>query len=207
MFSKNLPFRHPLPPKLPPPVVIIEFHDLRILIGLVGFFLPTALILGNYWWGDGTVHTSISDYYYAGHFRDLFVGALCAIGTFLVCYRGYAGKTVFSSEHWRGLVAGPCAIGVALFPHDTFGYIHYPCAIVLFFILGTFAFFQFAHTRSGPRRFFYRLCGVLIFGSMATLALDFMPGHGPFERWPRLFTVLESVVVWSFGAAWLVKGW
>lgn len=190
-----------------PPVAVIEFHQLRVLTGIFGIMFPIAVVLGNCVWGDHMLHASLSEYYYAGHSRDVFVGMLCAMGTFLLCYRGYPGTSIFTDEQWRGIIAGLSAYGVALFPCRDYRDIHYPCAGVLFLILGSFAFFQFTKTRSGWRRNLYRTCGIVIFLCVALLALYRLPGHFIFDRYPYLFTALESFAVWAFGIAWLVKGW
>jgi hypothetical protein len=55
--------------------------------------------------------------YYTGA-RDIFVGGLCAIGVFLICYRP---DTVNRASFWRtenfwSTLAGTTAVAVALFP-------------------------------------------------------------------------------------------
>jgi hypothetical protein len=49
----------------------------------------------------------MSGYYYT-HMRNLFVGALCALGVFLAAYDGYDNV-----DRWITNIAGFCAIGVA----------------------------------------------------------------------------------------------
>jgi hypothetical protein len=52
----------------------------------------------------------ISMYYYSG-MRDVFVGALCAIGLFMFFYRGND-----KWDNWMGNIAGFCAFCIAWFP-------------------------------------------------------------------------------------------
>jgi hypothetical protein len=95
--------------------LIMSYLTLRRVIGWIAVLLPVVLILANIFfhqefsikvdWPD-----SASQYYYSG-LRDVFVGSLCALGVFLVAYRGYDRVDL-----WITNVAGACAIGVALFP-------------------------------------------------------------------------------------------
>jgi hypothetical protein len=52
----------------------------------------------------------MSGYYYTG-MHNIFVGALCALGVFLVAYNGYDDL-----DRWITNIAGAAAIIVALFP-------------------------------------------------------------------------------------------
>ena len=56
-------------------------------------------------------YDSISHYYYAQFWGDVFVGALVFIGTFLIAYRG--GNP---AESLLATLAGFCAFGVAALP-------------------------------------------------------------------------------------------
>jgi hypothetical protein len=69
-----------------------------------------VLITGNVIFFTTSLPGSMSGYYYT-HMRDLFVGALCALGVFLVAYVGYD-----EVDRWITNIAGLCAIGVAFFP-------------------------------------------------------------------------------------------
>ncbi|MEV4311234.1 hypothetical protein [Actinocrispum sp. NPDC049592] len=82
---------------------------LRRFIGFIGTLLPFAVIIGVAVM-SGELLTSVSASYHTG-MRDVFVGSMCAIGVFLIFYRGL---------NWRddllGWIAGLAAIGVALVP-------------------------------------------------------------------------------------------
>lgn len=104
---------------------VVHLQTLRMLIGYVAVSLPVALVCGenlrDLLLADEAgrvlgqaqrvlVEGSISAYFHTG-MRDVFVGALCAIGVFLICYRGYA-----QWDNVAAKVAGGCALLVALFP-------------------------------------------------------------------------------------------
>lgn len=58
------------------------------LLGYLGLALPISMILYAMMSGTG-LQPSISDFYFTP-MGDVLVGTLCAIGVFLLCYRGYA---------------------------------------------------------------------------------------------------------------------
>jgi hypothetical protein len=75
---------------------------------IVGFFLPLVLY---WWWSKGWwPESSMSFYYYSGA-RDVFVGALCAIGVYLILI-----KPTDRIENFLLNVAGLAACAIALFP-------------------------------------------------------------------------------------------
>src|SRR5947208_219409 len=93
---------------------IISYQQLRTFIGLIGFFLPFALVLGCYLLGAGShsLQPSISHYYYS-KMHVLFVCTLCVLGGFLITYKGKPANV------WESRIsnfAGYCALGVASFP-------------------------------------------------------------------------------------------
>lgn len=88
--------------------LIISYLFLRKTVGWIGCLLPVVLCLSSLFYGDRPY--SMSGYYYT-HMRDVFVGALCALGVFLVAYAGYD-----ELDRWITNIAGACAIGVAFFP-------------------------------------------------------------------------------------------
>ncbi|WP_134725106.1 DUF998 domain-containing protein [Paracoccus luteus] len=67
--------------------LVLSFLRVRRAIGVLGFFLPTALVLYSLTLGSGLLPT-ISDYYYSP-MREVLVGSLCAIAVFLWSYEGY----------------------------------------------------------------------------------------------------------------------
>src|SRR5215217_9747410 len=90
--------------------LVHSYLFLRRAIGFIGIALPFVLVLGKLVVdGDGML-TSISGYYYSG-MRDVYVGSLCAIGVFLLSYRGYGFIDDIAAD-----IAAAGAFGVALFP-------------------------------------------------------------------------------------------
>jgi len=89
--------------------LVLDYRMLRTAIGAVTALLPLLLVLSaaanSEQWPE-----SLSGYYYTVS-RNLLVGALCAIGVFLVAYMGYDPL-----DRCVTVIAGVCAIGVAFFP-------------------------------------------------------------------------------------------
>ena len=90
--------------------LIISYMFLRKIVGWIGSLLPIALILGGLLTVTASLPDSMSGYYYT-QMRNVFVGALCALGIFLVGYAGYDDL-----DRWITNVAGLGAIGVAFLP-------------------------------------------------------------------------------------------
>jgi len=97
-------------------VFLTNYMFLRKTVGWLGTSLPIILLLANPIAlsiensGCGVVLGSLSGYYYSP-VRNIFVGAQCAIGLFLIAYVGYdLGDRVITD------LAGVFALGVALFP-------------------------------------------------------------------------------------------
>jgi hypothetical protein len=122
---------------------------LRRGVGVIGVGLPIVLVIGTMIldWHLGILD-SISAYYYSVT-RNIFVGSLCAIAIFLICYR-YEHLDDFVST-----VAGASAIGVALFPTTpdkatgqqmVIGILHGLFAGIFFGTLAIFALWIFRKT-------------------------------------------------------------
>ena len=75
----------------------VSYLQLRQWLGAVGTFLPFVLILGHGFlhavlldppaWRGWDLQNSMSSYYYTDT-QNVFVGALCAMGAFLLSYKG-----------------------------------------------------------------------------------------------------------------------
>ncbi|WP_149824446.1 hypothetical protein [Streptomyces tailanensis] len=186
---------------------------LRLGVGVIGVLLPLALPLGN--WiaarldgrsGADAWPGSMSGAYYTST-RDIFVGALCALGIFLIVYRFSRLNDVM------GTVAGCCAVGVALFPTAAPGsdatespvaVLHFVFAVALLAGMAVFCLLMYwapgIEERSYVRRP-YLVAGVLILMFMALAGVCAATGVG--DDW--LITPLylcEWLSVWSFGFAW-----
>ncbi|OXM62304.1 DUF998 domain-containing protein [Amycolatopsis vastitatis] len=193
----------------PQTTLVHSYLFLRRAIGLIGLALPFVLILGKQLAQGGDLAGSLSDYYYTG-LRDVLVGAMCAVGVFLLAYYGHDRVDNLASS-----VAGLGAIGLALLPttpdHDvtawdrTSGVLHWVFAAVFFLSLAYFCLRLFPHDGEQPpgTGVVYRVCGVVILACLVLIAVTKAFGLLP-ALLPALW--LESVAVWAFGVAWLVKG-
>ena len=177
----------------------LSYLTLRMLLGYIGLLLPFALPLTNCFFGSSnTFQPSVSHYYYSvAHI--VFVGTLCFLGCFLICYKG---KVKY--ENAFANFCGLCAIGIAVFPTSSLGffgqssititpkildesivnYLHIFCAFVLFSCFATFCFYFFqksdipipisdlvAKEKKRKRNVFYNCCGFLISSSMLLIFL------------------------------------
>jgi hypothetical protein len=200
-----------------PPQDAVTVRRLRLGIGAVGIALPIVLVVGHLVVTRRlTLLDSLSGYYHTG-MRDIFVGALCAIGVFLISYRYRRPDDALST------VAGALAIAVALFPTTvgapagttsgtdrTVGVVHQVAAAALFLLLAVFCLFLFTRpdragvppSRSANR--VYRACGLLILAAIGlALASTTLPADVRHTLKPVLWC--ETVAVFAFGAAWVAK--
>ncbi len=183
--------------------------------------LPLVLGPFGYFFLGIDIQPNMSSYYHTP-IRDVFVGAMCAMGIFLFCYHGYD-----SLENWTGNMACLSAIGVALFPLDPnsdplhqssiVGYIHTFSGGLFFTTLAIYSLFHFPRghfglrlrTRDEQRDGIYFASGLTILGCMIVMGInlfllpkaakEFLNGYN-FLFW------MEWIAVWAFSASWLVKG-
>ena len=99
---------------------VMDYRALRAVIGGIVILLVPVVYIGNWlifirhpggcFYNPQWIPGSLSGFYYT-HMRNLFVGAMCAVGVFFVAYRGH--------DRWDDRltnVAGLAAICIALFP-------------------------------------------------------------------------------------------
>jgi hypothetical protein len=202
--------------------LVISYLGVRRAIGAVGLLLP--VLLGPVGWlvFGVEIQDNMSSYYHT-LLRDVFVGALCTIGVFLFCYRGYDWI-----ESWSANFGCLSALGLALFPIDAdsdplhqrsvVGWLHTVSGGAFFLTLAFYSLYHFPSSRAdkrefapheAERNFVYRASGVVILLSLIAMGayLLFFP-----EGWKRRFNDynflfwMEWVAVWAFAAAWLTKG-
>lgn len=208
--------------------VVAAYYRVRQMLGTLGVALPFMLLAAG-WLEEGRILPSLSDYYHTIQ-RDIFVGCLFAIGTFLIAYRGHdraPGETV--SDEILTNIAGISAIAIALLPNEAeaqevttvaqaaFGVQtavlgHYLFAQGFLYSLAWMCFVHFGRSGQPARRRIYRACGLFIVGAGLIATLAALARHlGPPEA--AAFVIDKSIVfwceavgVWAFGIAWLVKG-
>ncbi|MGH3785022.1 MAG: DUF998 domain-containing protein [Pseudonocardiaceae bacterium] len=198
----------------PQDTLVHSYLFLRRAIGVIGLALPVVLIIGELFVDGGDLLNSLSGYYYSD-MRDVFVGSMCAIGIFLLSYRGYG-----PIDDIAGNVAAVAAIGLALFPttpggptrtDQIIGVLHLVFAAVFFLTLAFFCLSLFTKTdkahptqRKLQRNRIYVASGWIILLCLALIVLfgwlfdEAAPLH------PVLW--LESAATLAYGVAWLTKG-
>lgn len=207
----------PAPGELPPTHaddilanISASYFMLRRGMALLAFALPVIL------WVGGGLEGSLSAYYHAdgGRMRDVFVGALWAIGTFLFLYRGY------STAEDRALNgAGLLAVMVALAPMDwprhevetVTGAVHYAAAVGFFLAIAYVCLFRAGDTlrlmrdadRAARFRATYRVLGALMVLLPPTVWAIHRLLPRPDE--PIALFFVEAAGVYVFAAFWTVK--
>ena len=199
---------------------LFAYRRLRRAIGYMGFFLPIVLVVLSLFHFFATeIQPSISHYYYT-NLREIFTGTLCAVGLFLICYKGNGNKSIFKNDNILTNIAGFIAIAVAIVPTNPIGetclrctlinfnlsWLHYGFAAVLFLIfallsINVFTIGQKKNT-SIPMSMFnenkiYRICG---YGILLCIALV------PFQLFAYATLIFEALALWLFGVSWLIKG-
>lgn len=206
--------------------LVMSYMFLRKAVGWIGSLLPVVLLVGNAAVFAAARPESMSGYYYT-HMRNVFVGALCALGVFLVAYDGYD-----DIERWVTNIAGTGALGVAFFPtkppvcpasatatcpaysvvrlsasQQVVGDIHLAFAAVTFIALAFMAF-RFAKPERNARardRVIYLGCGSGILACVVLAAAANLLPASVNADWSPLF-IFEALAVFLFGLSWFVKG-
>ncbi len=205
---------------LPGSSLVISYLVLRKAIGYLGIALPFVLAFGNMLLDKPGIQSSISSYYHTG-MRDVFVGTLWAIGTFMLSYKGYERK-----DGLAGNLACVFAIGVTLFPAISdfdltsrgrlIGHVHLLFSALFFLTLAYFSLCLFTKTdktraptrKKLQRNAVYKACGyTMLVALLLIVILAFVPDEAKTEV-KKLDPVfwLESIAIVAFGISWLTKG-
>lgn len=195
----------------------VSYLFLRRAVGLLGALIPIVVPLGySVSTGSWRLLSSVSSYYYTD-MRNPFVGAMCAVGVFLICYDYRRWDGVFST------LGGAFAIGLALCPTAppnasdlarTVGVLHVVFAASFLVTMALMCWFLFtlsdapAGSRTAAkntRNLVYRVCAVIIllFTVLAGLA-SFTPQSFVNAVHPLFWC--EAVATFAFGVAWWIKG-
>jgi hypothetical protein len=188
----------------------LSYRNLRAIVGYVGLTLPVALLITGI--VDGHIESSISAYYYT-KVGNVFTGALCVIGVFLLAYR----LRSWAIENIVTTLAGVAALGVAFFhaaPKNAtlsqlrLSDVHLGCAAALFILLGAISLFIFP--RDVPQNQKWRTACYVSFGALIWLSLILMPTlnlvAGSFYDNDHVFFILETVCVMAFAISFILKG-
>jgi hypothetical protein len=192
----------------------LSYRNMRAIIGLIGLTLPVVLLLAGLI--DGHLESSVSAYYYT-NVGNVFTGALCVIGVFLLAYR----LTEPAIDNLATTLAGAAALGVAFFhcaPKNAtlsqlrLADVHLGCAAVLFILLGAISLFIFPRDMSANQRGRrWRTYSYMGLGALIWLAIILMPilnsFAGSFYDANRVFFILETICVMAFAASFILKGY
>ncbi|MEP2782349.1 MAG: DUF998 domain-containing protein [Pseudoruegeria sp.] len=212
--------------------MIASYQLMRQGLGYIGLGLPVLLFFGGMATGQG-VEASISHYYYTP-FADVFVGALCAIGLFLIGSYGPDSVSFGILSHRKiTRIGGLGAIGLALVPTHTdklfdcsfaqcaLGMklgsdIHHVFAGLFFVSMAITCLLLFAEPENGEqdrerrlqRNRLYHGSGLIILLAMSALyTYRISPDHVKATMDQNSYQFwIESLAVWLFGFCWLVKG-
>lgn len=187
-------------------------------MAILAVLLPVFFLVSSFALQRTKFQTSMSAYYWTLSLeRNVFVGTLCAVGVFLLLYKGY---TLLEDRLLD--LAGVCAVGVALCPMSEAG----DCNAHALSLHGAFAtvFFGciFASCLTMSKRSLgnladpalrakfhkaYRLIHTIMIGSVAVAVLSrLLPAalqNSLCEA--RALFWFEAVGVWCFGAYWYLK--
>jgi hypothetical protein len=200
--------------------LVLSYLVLRKAVGILGVTFPFVLAMGAGIFFQTDLQSSLSSYYHTG-MRDVFVGTLCAIGVFLLSYKGH-----HRSDDIAGNLACLFAVGVAICPiapdgdvtqNDILiGNFHQAFAALFFLTLIYFSLFLFTKRdrseapskRKRQRNKIYIACGCTMFICIVLIALNKYPQPGipslP-EKYQPVFW-LETLTVLAFGISWCTKG-
>ncbi|MFE0459114.1 hypothetical protein ACFW1A_07600 [Kitasatospora sp. NPDC058965] len=186
---------------------------LRLGVGLIGILLPVVLPFGNWLFAEfrglgtsGVWPVSMSGSYYTST-RNVFVGSLCALGVFLICYRFDR-----RDDRWS-TAAGVCAVGVALCPtapvHATafrsaVGVVHLVLAALVYLVLALFSIVSFRDPHYARRPWVARgyLTAGLLIPLFLVLAVVASLTHLGADWTVHPVYLCEWLATWAFGAAW-----
>lgn len=202
--------------------LVVSYLSIRRAIGGIGLLLP--ILLGPVGWlvFGIAIQDNMSSYYHTP-LRDVFVGAMCAIGIFLFCYRGYdwieAATANFGAISALGIAFCPLDAGTdPLQQSSLMGYAHIISGAVFFLTLAFYSLYHFPSRKDteqelaphlAERNFVYRTSGIVILLSMLAMGV-YLFGIGDrltqtLNRYNFLFW-MEWIAIWAFAAAWLTKG-
>lgn len=211
-------------------VFAANYLYLRRVVGWLGTLLPLILLAANpialsiEHSSCGWLPNSVSGYYYSP-VRNIFVGALCGLGLFLVAYVGAdLGDRVITD------LAGVFGLGAALFPttptvtspasatcetvarlsarQQVIGDVHAVSAVLFLLFLAWMAI-RFTTDSAQPspqqvrRNRIYWVCAIVIVAAvLAAVVTNFLPASLR-PAFPYLF-LYEAVGIVAFGISWFV---
>ena len=182
--------------------MVLSHLNMRRAAGMLGFSLPFILMIGTLM-TEARLRPSISNFYHSCDpvIHGLFVGILCAIGVFLICYKGYEREEDETlSDNQVASATGIGAIGVAIIPagekwmtcgyglcvENLFTLVHYGSAVLFFGSTAFMLYYKFTRTNKNTEKKeiteqklkrkercnrIYRCCAVIIIFCLLLLGL------------------------------------
>lgn len=205
------------------------YASLRLGTAVTAFLFPLILWLGGRHLANVPLQPAMS-YYNHTSMRDVFVGILFAIGSFLYLYRGFGQRENFALN-----IAGVLALGIALFPIDPYQRkvifmrsdvfwqtplqphthdIHNACAVLFFLAIAYVCIFRAKDSlyliKKPAVEAFYRrvyvLLGWLMIIVPVTAAGLVYSGQQVFgDDASDVIFFVQSGAVWVFSFYWIVK--
>ena len=181
---------------------------LHRLIGGLSISLPLVLTIGNFISAGTPPPGSLSGYYYTD-MRNFFIGGLCALGVFLLAYRGPERLDTLITD-----CAGTSLIMVALCPtrppvgghpltaqQNVVGGLHDFFAIIAPLALGVMAL-RLARARRRPGATIHRACAMTIFSSLLFAIISSFIFSSIHVN-PRALLACEVLTMFASGTSWL----
>lgn len=209
--------------------------SLRKGLGVLGLCLPAVLLMVSALSPAIPLQRSLSAYYYVPHLRDLLVGALWAIGAFLVFYQGYStvprafrNLPAWLHRHMTDTklttLAGIGALATAILPTCEFqdhcdakiiAGLHLAGSVTFLGTLAVLSIWAFTESNADPHDWdatkrwsnrVYKACGWTILAALIAAGLVLGFHIKTIGPLPQPVFWLESLAIWAFGTSWLVKG-
>lgn len=203
--------------------LLISYKGLRKSVGIAAILLPVVLISGSVvFYGTHAIRFSISDYYYTP-FTAYFTGTLAALGLFLFTYRGYEPRDLYLSKLMSLLmmiiVFNPChsqdidsPLNIIHINSSTLqNNIHNISAIIFFLCCSFYSLFLFTKSdgiytkQKIVRNVIYKTCGIIILIALSLIITYVSIKPNSLKSFNPVI-ILETIILWSFGFSWLVKG-
>ena len=205
-------------------------YRLRKAVGILGIALPIVILVVNQ-----KLLSSISHYYYTSA-SIFFIGILFTFGLVLISYKGYEAEMDEKiGDDWLTTLAGIAILVTVLLPtactgsgedllfcgdgylfghsNHTIGAIHLISAAIFLFILGWMCVKQFTKSKNPESKLknkVYKNCGYIVWVCIGLLVLIFayekIAGKDFNDTVNGYTFILESISVWAFSTAWLIKG-
>lgn len=215
--------------------LVLSQLSLRKGLGILGLMLPVIFLLVSALSPKISLQRSLSAFYYVPYLCNLLVGVLCAIGAFLVFYRGYRkvprafqNLPVGISRHMTDAklttLAGLGAIVTALLPTCAptgpcgsllMAGLHLAGSVTFLGTLAVMSIWSFTESDT-PRQDWdadkiwsnrvYITCGWIILAALVAAGLVLWLKISAIGPLIQPVFWLESLAIGAFGMSWLVKG-